>query len=109
MKSDSEPRPSVLYEPASEAMGARAKADGLETGTPDRNRKTDADIAAAAENKIGWAAMAPTDSLKVLVRDGWVTLEGEVDWQFQKESVGAAVRVIRGVVGVSNTIAVRPR
>jgi osmotically-inducible protein OsmY len=44
----------------------------------------------------------------VTVRSGWVTLKGTVDWQYQKELAEASVRKLRGVVGVTNNVVVKP-
>ena len=115
MKSDAESRQEVLNGLESDV---RAKAsrigvvvnDGL-TASSDvvsHNESTDADIATSATNKICWAATVPAGCVKVLVEDGWVTLKGEVNWQFQKEALGASVKAIRGVIGVSNDIELRP-
>jgi osmotically-inducible protein OsmY len=51
----------------------------------------------------------PQDKIKVVVNSGWVTLEGEVEWQYQKEAAESAVRYLTGVTGVSNSITVKPR
>ena len=51
----------------------------------------------------------PHDKIKVTVSKGWVTLEGEVEWQYQKTAAESAVRYLPGVTGVSNLITVKPR
>ena len=51
----------------------------------------------------------PADKIKVTVRSGWVTLEGEVEWQCQKMAAEIAVRHLPGVVGLSDNITVKPR
>jgi len=51
----------------------------------------------------------PTEQIKVTVENGWVTLEGTVDWQFQKTVAESAVKKLPGVMGVSNKIEVKPR
>jgi osmotically-inducible protein OsmY len=50
----------------------------------------------------------PDDRIKVMVQDGWVTLNGEVDWWYQKEAAGDAVRNLMGVRAVTNSITVKP-
>ena len=52
--------------------------------------------------------LIPDDNIKVQVSDGWVTLEGTVEWYYQKEAAERAVRYLRGVKGVINKIAVTP-
>lgn len=71
--------------------------------------RTDADIADAAVNSIKWNTTIPDDKVKVKVENGWVTLEGEVEWEYQKESAESAVEKIKGVKGIYNHITVKPR
>ena len=51
----------------------------------------------------------PNDRIKVLVKNGWITLEGEVDWQYQKDAAFEAVHHLVGVKGVTNVITLKPR
>jgi osmotically-inducible protein OsmY len=53
--------------------------------------------------------LVPADKIKATVRNGWVTLEGTVDWQYQKNLAESAVKKLRGVIGISNNIQVKPR
>ena len=96
-------------EAAHRVRGVKAVANDIEVRLPSSAERTDADIAAAATRALEWDAFVPTDRLKVTVSRGWVTLEGEVDWQFQKEDAERVVRRLSGVRGVSNLIMVRPR
>jgi osmotically-inducible protein OsmY len=96
-------------EAAQRVRGVKAVANDIEVRLPSSAERTDADIAAAAVRSLEWDAFVPTDRLKVTVSKGWVTLEGEVDWQFQKEDAERVVRRLSGVRGVSNLITVRPR
>jgi osmotically-inducible protein OsmY len=50
----------------------------------------------------------PADKIKATVKNGWVTLEGTVDWQYQKNLAASAVKKLKGVVGVTNSIQVKP-
>ena len=50
----------------------------------------------------------PADKIKATIRNGWVTLEGTVDWQYQKELAETSVKKLRGIIGVTNNIAVKP-
>jgi osmotically-inducible protein OsmY len=56
-----------------------------------------------------WDAMIPIDKLDVTVSRGWVTLKGEVEWQFQKDDAERVARRIAGIRGVGNLITVKPR
>ena len=93
---------------ASRVFGVRGVADELKVRLPDYDERTDADIARSAANAIAWTASVPADCVKVVVENGWVSLEGEVNWQFEKEAAEASVASLRGIVGISNDIVVRP-
>jgi len=69
---------------------------------------TDADIAAAAVRALEWDSSVPADKIEVTVSKGWVTLRGEVEWQYQKEDAERIVRRLSGVKGVSNLITIKP-
>jgi osmotically-inducible protein OsmY len=70
--------------------------------------RTDSDIAAAAVYALKWNASIPAEKIHVTVDKGWVTLEGEVEWQYQKQEAERAVRGLWGVKGVSNLVTVKP-
>jgi osmotically-inducible protein OsmY len=71
--------------------------------------RTDSDIARAAANALKWSTVVPVDRVSIAVSNGWITLAGSVDWQFQKEAAARALRVLRGVRGATNNISVQPR
>lgn len=89
--------------------GVKAVANDIEVRLPSSSERTDADIAAAAVRALEWDAFLPVDKIKVTVSKGWVTLEGSVDWQYQKSDAERVVRRLTGVKGVSNLITVKPR
>lgn len=95
-------------EAAHRVKGVRAVANDIEVRLPTSAERTDADIAGAVIRAIEWDAMVPTDHVKVTVSKGWVTLEGQVEWQFEKEAAERAARRITGVRGVTNLIRVEP-
>ena len=70
--------------------------------------RTDTDIASAAAHALKWDAGIPADKIHVTVDKGWVTLKGEVEWQYQRQEAEHAVRRLWGVKGVSNLITVKP-
>jgi osmotically-inducible protein OsmY len=70
--------------------------------------RTDADIARAALNALDWDVVVRDKRLTVTVSDGWVKLEGEVDWQYQRAAAERAVRHLSGVTGVTNLISIKP-
>ena len=89
--------------------GVKALAVELEVKLPGSSERTDADIARAAENALVWNASVPDGRVKVTVEKAFLTLEGEVDWQFQKSAADEAVRHLTGVKGVTNLITVKPK
>src|ERR1700680_4491624 len=72
------------------------------------SERTYADIAEAAIRALQWDAAVPADKIHVTVSKGWITLKGEVEWQFQKQDAERVVRRLTGVTGVSNLITVKP-
>ncbi|MGZ3716378.1 MAG: BON domain-containing protein, partial [Ktedonobacterales bacterium] len=89
--------------------GVKAVANDIEVRLPIDAERTDADIAAAATRALQWDALTPLENVKVTVSKGWVTLEGEVEWQYQKEDAERVVRRLAGVRGVTNLITIRPK
>ena len=71
-------------------------------------KRTDADIAQSVESVLQWATYFPSDSIKVKVEGGWITLSGAVEWDYQRQTAIDAVRHLTGVTGVSNLIAIEP-
>jgi osmotically-inducible protein OsmY len=96
-------------EAAHRVRGVRAVANDLEVRLPTSAERPDPDIASAAAKALEWDAAIPIDRLDVTVSKGWVTLRGEVEWQYQKEDAERVVRRLQGVRGISNLIVVRPR
>lgn len=89
--------------------GVKAVANDLEVKLPSSSERTDQDIARAAVQALASRITVPADQIKVTVRNGWITLEGEVEWKFQHEAAASAVRHLAGVKGVTNLIAVKPK
>ncbi len=71
-------------------------------------KKTDADIASAALDALQARVDVPDEKIKLTVKEGWVTLQGDVDWYFQKNAAELAVRYLSGVKGVTDNIKVKP-
>jgi len=94
---------------AHRVRGVKAVANDIEVKLPMSSERTDADIAAAAVRALEWDVVVPIDKLDVTVSKGWVTLNGEVEWQYQREDAERVVRRLSGIRGVSNLITVKPR
>jgi osmotically-inducible protein OsmY len=94
---------------AKRVHGVRAVANELEVKLPGTSQRTDAEIAEACVKALQSRSSVPADRIKVTVSKGWVDLEGEVEWQYEKLAAESAVRYLFGVKGVTNRITVKPR
>ena len=93
---------------AKAVYGVKGIADDIQVEMPSAYKRTDQDVAAAALSALKWDVEVPSEKVKVVVEGGWVSLNGTVDWQFQKDAAGRCVRYLRGVIGVTNQISVKP-
>ena len=80
----------------------------LKISLVDSMQRPDADLARIAETMLEWAVGIPSRRINVTVNDGWLTLSGTVEQQYQRESAEQAVRGLLGLRGISNAIAVKP-
>jgi osmotically-inducible protein OsmY len=94
---------------AHRVRGVKAVANDIEVRLSSGAERNDTDIAAAAARALEWDAFVPIDKIDVTVSKGWVTLKGEVEWQYQKQDAERAVGRLAGVKGVTNLIVVKPR
>ncbi len=93
---------------AQRVKGVRGIAEEIEVRYPDAKKTADDEIAKRALSIIGWDTTIPDDRLMVKVQNGWITLSGEVAWNYQRSGAEDAVRKLSGVLGVSNLITVKP-
>ncbi|WP_435005482.1 BON domain-containing protein [Tundrisphaera lichenicola] len=93
---------------AKRVYGVKAVANDIEVRPRGVGERTDTDIAQAAIHALQWKTTVPDERIKLSVSKGWVTLEGEVDWHYQKESAEEAVRHLLGVRGVIDQISIKP-
>jgi osmotically-inducible protein OsmY len=89
--------------------GVKGLANDLEVRLPGDFRRSDGDLATAAVRALEWDVNVPNDRIKVRVADGWLTLEGKVDWQYQRQAAVQAVKNLMGVRGVSDQLMLTPR
>jgi osmotically-inducible protein OsmY len=94
---------------AQRVKGVHAVAQEIEVRYPEQKKTADDQIAERAVAIIGWDAMVPVDAVMVKVQKGWVTLTGNVEWQYQRTAAESAIRRLSGVIGVTNLIEVKPR
>jgi len=88
--------------------GVRAIADEIEVRYPFEEKIDDDEIAKRAVDVLGWNSVVPERAIQVLVRNGWVTLTGNVDWHFQKHSAEDAIQKLSGVRGIVNNVTIKP-
>lgn len=94
---------------AKNVYGVRAVANELEVRLPLTYKRTDEDIAAACANALKQHVLVPSGRIKPTVERGRITLDGEVEWQYQRDAADQAVRYLPGVVGVVNAITLKPQ
>jgi osmotically-inducible protein OsmY len=92
---------------AKRVYGVRGVANDIEVRLA--SARTDPEIAREAVQELQNHVSLPADKIKVTVKNGWVTLEGTVEWQYQKTLAESAVKKLRGVIGVTNNIEVKPQ
>ena len=89
--------------------GVKAIAQEIEVRYPSDKKTADDQIAKRAVDILEWNAVVPKGAVQPTVRDGWVTLTGQTEWQFQRAAAESAVRKLSGVAGVINNIAIKAR
>ncbi len=94
---------------ARRVRGVKAVAEEIEVRLPSDMRRGDEDIAAAVVNRLALDVSVPRGSVRVQVENGWVTLSGQVDWNYQRDAVGQNVRTLLGVRGVFNEVTIKTK
>lgn len=93
---------------AKRVAGVHAVANDIEVRLPAIDQRPDPDIARDAVAALKSQLPISHDKIKVIVKDGWITLEGAAEWQYQKTTAENAVRKIKGAKGVTNVIQLKP-
>lgn len=94
---------------AQRVVGVQAIVEKIEVKLPGDMIRDDEDIAKAIVNQFQWSTLIPKDQIKAKVSDGWVTLTGEVTWEYQRKAAEKLVRELAGVKLVSNVISIKPK
>ena len=89
--------------------GVQAIAQEIEVRYPFEKKTADDEIAARALSILRWSAVVPQNTVQLKVEDGWITLTGDVNWQFQRIAAEAQLRRLSGVAGVINRITIKPQ
>jgi osmotically-inducible protein OsmY len=94
---------------AKRVSGVVGIANDIEVRLPIFNQRPDPEIARDAVAAIQAELPYSSEHVRIIVRDGWLTLEGQVEWNYSRERAETAVRRVRGLKGVSNLIQISPR
>lgn len=94
---------------AKNVAGVKAIAEDIQIGVSPVYRKTDTEIAEAVVNALKWHSAVPDDKIQVKVEEGLVTLQGELEWEYQRISARNAVQNLSGVRSVANLITIKPK
>ena len=89
--------------------GVKALAVEIEVRLSPSYKRSDSDVAAAVQRAIDWNVVVPDNCIQPTVENGWITLNGEVEWNYQRKAAERAVRDLFGVVGVTNLVKVKPK
>ncbi len=93
---------------AKRVLGVKAVAEEIKVTLAGSYKRADKDIAQSATDVLDWNILVPSNRVKVMVRDGWITLSGDVGWYYQKQHAEDVVRHLTGVLGVTNSITIKP-
>jgi osmotically-inducible protein OsmY len=93
---------------AERVAGVKALAEDLMVEVPSNFKRSDTEIAHAAVAALKWNVEVPPDRVRVRVDDGWLILDGELDWEFQRSAAVKSVRSMTGVGGVTNNLKLKP-
>ena len=94
---------------AQRVSGVKGLAVEMDVKLPGLSKRTDADIVGTAVNVLQWTTSLPANSVKVKSENGWITLSGELEWDYQRQAAKDAVRYLIGVTGVSDEITIKPK
>jgi osmotically-inducible protein OsmY len=89
--------------------GVKAIAVEIDVKLSPSHQRSDTDVARSIESVLKWHTSIPSDSVRVTVDHGWVTLQGEVEWNFQRLSAESVIRPVMGVVGISDELKLKAK
>jgi osmotically-inducible protein OsmY len=89
--------------------GVRAVVNEIQVRLERDDQLSDVGIAEAAARALELDSLVPDAAVKASVSGGWVTLRGEVDWDYERIEAERVVRNLVGVKGVTNLVTIRPR
>ena len=89
--------------------GVKAVADEITVTLPSATQRSDTDLAHQVAQALEWHIQVPDERIKARVAHGWVTLDGEVEWEYQRQAAQRAARDLVGVRGLTNQITLKPK
>jgi osmotically-inducible protein OsmY len=89
--------------------GVKALAVEMNVKLAGSSARNDSDIARSVDNVLQWTTYLPKDAVKIKVESGFVTLSGEVDWEYQRQAAVGAVRYLMGVKGVNDQLVLKAK
>jgi len=87
--------------------GVKAIALELDVRLAPDHHRSDTDIATAAQTVLRANASVPAGRIRLIVDKGWITMQGDVDWDYQRRSAEHALRPLAGVVGINNEVEIK--
>jgi osmotically-inducible protein OsmY len=94
---------------AKKVSGVKAVAEDIQVGASPSYNKTDTEIAEAVLNALKWHTAVVEDRIRIKVEKGFVTLDGEVEWEYQRTAAKSAIENLAGIKMIYNFISVKPR
>jgi osmotically-inducible protein OsmY len=99
----------IAEKAAKRVAGVKIVAEDIQVGISPDAKKSDTEIAEAILSALNWHSGVREEKIKISVEDGNVRLEGEVDWDYERNNAGVAVEHIAGVRSVLNLITIKPQ
>jgi osmotically-inducible protein OsmY len=104
---DSYARKLAVERAARKILGVKAVAEVIKVGVSPVDRRTDTEIAQAVAAALAWHTAVQEDKIKITVEEGVVTLDGEVDWNYQRQAAVDTIKSLYGVRWVNNAITIK--
>ena len=97
----------MIEEVTKKVAGVKAVVEKLEIKFGNSAKSTDSELTAAVLNAFLWNWLVPNNSVKVKVEDGWVTLDGQLQWNYQRLAARNAIKDLPGLKGITNNIQIK--
>lgn len=101
---DSYPKKVAIERAVKKVTGVRGIAEDIQVNLTDNHKKSDSELAQVIMNLLEAQNVVPVDYISILVEDALVTVEGELDWDFQRKLMSSVIENVVGVKGITNNI-----